>query len=156
MPRKNSATSSAKTVAKTRAKSAAKTGEKAGTKSTLKANAAKANAAKSSDERSSAAKSDVVPSSAVPSAAEAERPAAPRRTRASKPTATEQLVPRHWYWVRRKDGSLAPYVFHRQSTDPKTGRLVGEFFVGSFIVTFGLNQVVGEAHMPRAQQADAK
>ena len=141
MPRKISAKTSAKTVAKTRVKSVTKTGAKTGTKSTVK---------------SSAAKSDVAPSNAAPSAAEAEHPAGSRRTRASRPTATEQLVPRHWYWVRRKDGSLAPYVFHRQSTDPKTGRLVGEFFVGSFIVTFGLNQVVGEAHMPRAEQSDAK
>ena len=145
MPRKTiaktSAKTSAKTVAKTRVKSVAKTDAKAGSKSTVK---------------SSSAKSAVAPSSAASSAAEAEHPAGSRRTRASRPTATEQLVPRHWYWVRRKDGSLAPYVFHRQSTDPKTGRLVGEFFVGSFIVTFGLNQVVGEAHMPRAEQADAK
>ena len=89
--------------------------------------------------------------------AEPKRPRKTRRTTKPKPpTATEQLVPRRWYWVRRKDGSLAPYVFHRQSTDPKTGRLVGEFFVGSFIVTFGLNQVVGEAHMPRGASDNAK
>lgn len=151
MPRKNIATKSAKTIAKTRVKSATKPGEKAGTKSTVKASATKASATKAN-----AAKSSAAEAIAAPSAADAESPAAPRRKRASRPTATEQLIPRHWYWVRRKDGSLAPYVFHRQSTDPKTGRLVGEFFVGSFIVTFGLNQVVGEAHMPRAQQADAK
>ena len=68
--------------------------------------------------------------------------------------ATDELIPRRWYWIRRDDGSLAPYVLHRTRRDPKTGRRVGDFFVGSFIQTFGLNQVVGEAHMPAMESGE--
>lgn len=60
---------------------------------------------------------------------------------------TDDLIPRRWYWIRRSDGSLAPHVFHRLTVD-RQGRTVGEFFVGSFLTTFGLNQVVGPAAMP--------
>lgn len=60
----------------------------------------------------------------------------------------EQLIPRRWYWVRRSDGSLAPYVFHRLRHDLATDVWVAEFFVGSFIQTFRLNQIVGECRMP--------
>lgn len=58
----------------------------------------------------------------------------------------EDLKPNHWYWIRREDGSLAPYRFHRRSNTAK--RAVGEFFVGSFIQRFPLSAVVGEAQMP--------
>src|SRR5262249_18371485 len=60
----------------------------------------------------------------------------------------EQLQQRHWYWIRRKDGSLAPYVFHQIRRDEE-GKLVADFFVGSFLVPFGLNQIEGEASMPK-------
>lgn len=60
----------------------------------------------------------------------------------------EQLQQRHWYWIRRQDGSLAPYVFHQIRRDDE-GKLVADFFVGSFLVPFGLNQIEGEATMPK-------
>ncbi|HRX77818.1 MAG TPA: hypothetical protein P5307_02090 [Pirellulaceae bacterium] len=60
---------------------------------------------------------------------------------------SNDLKPTHWYWVRRDDGSIAPYRFHQAKTDAK-GRQLGEFFVGSFIRTFPLSAVVGEAEMP--------
>ena len=60
----------------------------------------------------------------------------------------EELKPNHWYWIRREDGSLAPYRFHQISSRPKPGKLTGEFFVGSMIQTMPLNQVVAEAQMP--------
>lgn len=66
---------------------------------------------------------------------------------------TDDLIPRRWYWIRRGDGSLAPHVFHRLTVD-RRGRTVGEFFVGSFLTTFGLNQVVGPATMPHSGQQD--
>jgi hypothetical protein len=59
-----------------------------------------------------------------------------------------QLQQRHWYWIRRKDGSLAPYVFHQTRHDDE-GKIVADFFVGSFLVPFGLNQIEGEATMPK-------
>lgn len=63
----------------------------------------------------------------------------------------DQLLPTHWYWVRREDGSLAPYRLHRVVEDGADGRLVGEFFVGSFIRIFPLGSVVGEALMPESE-----
>lgn len=62
----------------------------------------------------------------------------------------DALIPTRWYWVRRDDGSIAPYRFHQTKTDPR-GRRLGEFFVGSFIRTFPLSAVVGEAQMPEQQ-----
>jgi hypothetical protein len=59
-----------------------------------------------------------------------------------------QLEPRQWYWIRRRDGSLAPYVFHQTRRDDE-GKLVADFFVGSFLVAFGLNQIEGKAAMPK-------
>ena len=58
--------------------------------------------------------------------------------------------PTKWYWVRREDGSIAPYRFHRTKTDTR-GRQLGEFFVGSFIRTFPISAVIGEAAMPSRQ-----
>jgi hypothetical protein len=60
---------------------------------------------------------------------------------------SDELKPTQWYWVRREDGSVAPYRFHQAKTDAQ-GRRLGEFFVGSFIRTFPLSAVVGEAEMP--------
>ena len=59
---------------------------------------------------------------------------------------SDDLKPNLWYWIRREDGSLAAYRFHRRSVDRKPA--VGEFFVGSFIRRFPLSAVVGEARMP--------
>jgi hypothetical protein len=59
----------------------------------------------------------------------------------------DDLKPTHWYWVRHDDGSIAPYRFHQAKTDV-SGRRCGEFFVGSFLRTFPLSAVVGEAEMP--------
>ena len=59
------------------------------------------------------------------------------------------LKPNHWYWIRREDGSLAPYRFHRLHPDQSLA--AGEFFVGSFIRRFLLSTVVGEARMPDAR-----
>lgn len=75
-----------------------------------------------------------------------------RQLSATTPSTDEQLLPRRWYWVRRGDGSIAPYVFHRLRHDAVLDQWVGEFFVGSFIQTFRLNQVVGECRMPAAEQ----
>ena len=61
-----------------------------------------------------------------------------------------ELKPTQWYWVRREDGSIAPYRFHQSTTDAK-GRRLGKFFVGSFIRTFPLSAVIGEAEMPSRQ-----
>ena len=59
------------------------------------------------------------------------------------------LKANHWYCIRRPDGSLAAYRFHRLGTD-RAGLPVGEFFVGSFIRAFRLSDVVGEAQMPES------
>lgn len=67
----------------------------------------------------------------------------------------EQLQQRHWYWIRRKDGSLAPYLFHQTRHDEE-GKLVADFFVGSFLVPFGLNQIEGEAAMPKFSREEKK
>ncbi len=61
---------------------------------------------------------------------------------------TQQLEPNQWYWIRRDDGSLAPYRFHRLRPAAGGGQAVGEFFVGSFIQSWPLSRVVGEARMP--------
>lgn len=68
----------------------------------------------------------------------------------------ETLTPKSWYWIRRGDGSLAPYVFHRVREDEATGRVVAEFFVGSFLQSFQLNQIVGEARMPKREAGAAE
>lgn len=65
------------------------------------------------------------------------------------------LIPKNWYWIRRADGSLAPYLFHRLSTNAETGRQQAEFFVGSFIQFFELSQVVGPAEMPTTVDSQA-
>lgn len=65
---------------------------------------------------------------------------------------SEELKPNHWYWIRREDGSLAPYRFHRQSDDRR--QAIGEFFVGSFVRRFPLSAVAGEAHMPEMGSDD--
>ena len=64
------------------------------------------------------------------------------------------LQTNRWYWIRRDDGSLAAYRFHRtvSNTSRATGRSdddYGEFYVGSMLQTFPLGRVVGEARMPR-------
>lgn len=64
------------------------------------------------------------------------------------------LQTRQWYWIRRADGSLAPYIFHRVTFEETSGRQRAEFFVGSFIQTFELSQVVGAAEMPGAQNSE--
>ena len=58
------------------------------------------------------------------------------------------LQQKRWYWIRRIDGSLAPYVFHKLAVDESSGRERAEFFVGSFLQTFELSQIVGPAEMP--------
>ena len=63
---------------------------------------------------------------------------------------SDELKPTYWYWVRRDDGSIAPYRLHQTKTDA-LGRRLGEFFVGSFIRTFPLSAVIGEAEMPSQQ-----
>jgi hypothetical protein len=63
------------------------------------------------------------------------------------------LTPKTWYWIRRSDGSLAPYLFHRLCADERSGREQAEFFVGSFIQVFELSQIVGPAEMPSPSQA---
>ena len=60
----------------------------------------------------------------------------------------QQLQPQSWYWVRRHDGSLAAYRFHRVRDDKAAGQIVAEFFVGSMVQGWPLSHVVGEAHMP--------
>ena len=60
----------------------------------------------------------------------------------------EQLKPKHWYWVRRNGGTVVPYRFNKLREPETSGRLEGEFFVGSMICVFPLSAVVGEARMP--------
>jgi hypothetical protein len=64
-----------------------------------------------------------------------------------------QLKINQWYWIRREDGSLAPYRFHRIAND-SSGRTLGQFFVGSFLRTFPLSYIVGEAQMPEHDTAE--
>ena len=61
------------------------------------------------------------------------------------------LRPQQWYWVRKRHGVIAPYLFHRRKKDARTGNWVGEFYVGSTLVTFPLNAVIGEAQLPNTQ-----
>lgn len=72
--------------------------------------------------------------------------------------APEQLQPKHWYWIRRLDGSLAPYQFHRLCPTAERGGPSGEFFVGSLLQTWPLGRVIAEARMPRQAecQSDSK
>jgi hypothetical protein len=65
------------------------------------------------------------------------------------------LLTKQWYWIRRADGSLAPYVFHKLETDECSGRERAQFFVGSFLQTFELSQVVGPAEMPGVQKLES-
>jgi len=58
------------------------------------------------------------------------------------------LQPSHWYWIRRADGSLAPYRFHQLRPAKIGSQPTAEFFVGSKIQHWPLSCVVGEAHMP--------
>ena len=60
----------------------------------------------------------------------------------------DELKSKHWYWVRRDDGSLIPYLFHKVRHDPKSQQLVADFFVGSFLRSWPLGRVLGEAQMP--------
>ena len=59
------------------------------------------------------------------------------------------LKPSHWYWIRRRDGSLAPYLFHRYVESAKDEKREGEFYVGSMLQKWPLSAVVGEAKMPK-------
>ena len=59
---------------------------------------------------------------------------------------TSNLKSGSWYWIRQKDGSLAPFRFHRAKISD--GRQVGEFYVGSMLATFSLGDVVAEANAP--------
>ena len=59
----------------------------------------------------------------------------------------DNLVPMQWYWIRRDDGSLAPYLFYQKKIDAQ-GNQVGEFFMGSKLITWSLGRVVGVAEMP--------
>jgi hypothetical protein len=63
-----------------------------------------------------------------------------------------QLKPRQWYWVRRDDGSLAPYVFHRICTDKWASQPKAEFFVGSMLQTWPIGRVVAAAEMPAIEK----
>ncbi len=58
------------------------------------------------------------------------------------------LQPNRWYWIRRADGSLAPYRFHQLRPTKIGGQRTAEFFVGSMLQHWSLSCVVGEAHMP--------
>jgi hypothetical protein len=60
----------------------------------------------------------------------------------------DDLQPGNWYWVRRTDGSLAPYRFHRLRRDASQQKLLVEVYVGSFLQTFPLSSLVAEARMP--------
>jgi len=67
---------------------------------------------------------------------------------------SRDLIPKHWYWIRRGDGSLAPYVFHKLGED-RAGHVMGEFFVGSFLQPFKLSQIVAEATMAANPETSA-
>ena len=58
---------------------------------------------------------------------------------------SEELQQGRWYWVRRENGTIVPYRFHRVVPRRANQPMTGEFFVGSFIQTFSLGQVVGQA-----------
>ena len=60
---------------------------------------------------------------------------------------SQELQSMQWYWIRRDDGSLAPYLFHQAKKDA-SGRMVGEFFMGGKLTTWSLGRVVGIAEMP--------
>lgn len=62
----------------------------------------------------------------------------------------QSLKSKCWYWVRRSDGDLAPYRFHRVKQLGKVR--CGEFFVGSMLQTFPLSRIVGEAKMPERER----
>ena len=47
----------------------------------------------------------------------------------------EELKPNHWYWIRREDGSLAPYRFHRTGRNARD--LVAGFGAGSVGASVG-------------------
>lgn len=67
-----------------------------------------------------------------------------------------QLTPQHWYWIRRDDGTLAPYLFHRIRPDRSTGQRTAEFFVGSMVQTWSISRVVAEAEMPAIGSRSAR
>ena len=57
------------------------------------------------------------------------------------------LIKGDWYWIRRADGSLAPYRYHGEVAG-RQGQ--GHFYVGSMLQKFPLSQVVSEALDPNA------
>lgn len=71
----------------------------------------------------------------------------PRRERHNDMNA-DVLQSADWYWVRRPDGSVAPYRFHRVRRDNVDGPELAEFFVGSMVQAFPLSAVVAKALMP--------
>lgn len=58
-----------------------------------------------------------------------------------------ELKPGNWYWIRRRDGSVIPYRFHKLNPRSEHQPNSGQFFVGSFIQSFSLGRVVGEADL---------
>jgi hypothetical protein len=58
------------------------------------------------------------------------------------------LQPNQWYWIRRADGSLAPYRFHQLRPAKFGSQPTAEFFVGSMLQHWPLSSVVGKASMP--------
>lgn len=60
----------------------------------------------------------------------------------------DELIPKNWYWIRRTDGSLAPYLLHRVLAPTNEGSSKAECFVGSFLQTFPVNRIVAPANMP--------
>jgi len=62
----------------------------------------------------------------------------------------EQLKANQWYWVRRHDGTLAPYRFHAVRRGRDSNNLEAEFFVGSMLTSWPLSHIVAEAQMPES------
>ena len=58
----------------------------------------------------------------------------------------KDLEPGHWYWLRQRNGDLAPFRFHQLRHVGATAE--GEFYVGSMLATFSLGNVVAKAEMP--------
>ena len=59
----------------------------------------------------------------------------------------ENLKQGQWYWVRRQDGTLVPYRFHKVNPQSSDQPATGQFFVGSFLQNFSLGRVVGQADL---------
>ena len=66
-----------------------------------------------------------------------------------------RLEPNHWYYLRKRDGTLVPYRLHRvlfsdHEGDESKSTAEVEMYVGSMLARFPASAVVAPAEMPKS------